>query len=626
MPPLDRLPLHVFEYICQYVPRRSLASLALTSRFCAAATTPRRFSRIKLAICDKEKLRDDLQQWNVVLCRDNRFLHVRRLVVVGYMPDEDEFGFDAEAPRSRASLAAYGDSDSDTDGDDDDDDSHFRPEHELVGPLLTETYKQAQHEAWLPFARFLSQLPALKDLVYVCTHQVPACLLAALHEHHPRSRLHVRFFSLRSLYQERDQLHDIDSDELTLATSPCLYSIHATCEFYDSSGPFNFNLDAIESMLSGAAPGLRLAHIHHWSPQYLAARQTPKLLWRGFFPESSSAQRVPLTSLKTLTLSGKCSDPYDQLSAWSNCADFSCLLRLEISCTLSLQALEALASMAAASKFRSLQTLGLLVSSEDRDESNPATLDKPTSLFLQSISHLNNLELDGDFGPLTIHAVLHRHGPTLRKLRLLPATNDVTNPENPSSPYHNTLAHNVAALCPRLEAIHIRIQRHQGRAEETSAYRALGALPRLRSLTLQLGCAMPPSSDRDEMIRAILTNCAVDATLARAIFDEVAIGAPLERLRIEPVGLEIDVLKGFTQLAQWVARTWVCSRRLGDGGQVVVVEEDTTGAWFACPLGRKLSHRELQRLDQKCKDVWDDLWPGKGGDWRDEWRSFPLQT
>ncbi len=45
---------------------------------------------------------------------------------------------------------------------------------------------------------FLGQLPGLKDLVYACTHQVPACLLATLRQHHPRSRLHVHTFSLRN--------------------------------------------------------------------------------------------------------------------------------------------------------------------------------------------------------------------------------------------------------------------------------------------------------------------------------------------------------------------------------------------------------------------------------------------
>ncbi len=132
--------------------------------------------------------------------------------------------------------------------------------------------------------------------------------------------------------------------------------------------------------------------------------------------------------------------------------------------------------MAAERKFCSLQTLGLKVGSHNRDESNPATLDKLTSLFLQAIPQLNNLKLHGKLGPFILHALPHRHGPTLCKLRLFPTTNNATNLGDPSSPYHNTLAHNIAALCPRLETLHIQIQRHQGRPKETAVYRALGAL------------------------------------------------------------------------------------------------------------------------------------------------------
>ena len=274
MPPLERLPLHLFEYICQYVPRHSLASLALASRFCATAATPRRFSRIKLTIRDKKKLRDDLQQWDAVLGCGNRFLHVRRVFVFGFMSDSDERS-EADHQSYLLSLAADGNdgSDGDTDGNGDNDDSHVRPLiFALAGPPSTETHKRAQHEAWLPFASFLGQLPALKDLVYACTHQVSACLLAALHKHHPRSRLHVRTFSLRSLYQKSDQLHDIDPDELALATSPCLYSIHATCEDFDSYGRLSFNMEAIESMVSGAAPSLRRVHLHHSSPLITTGR------------------------------------------------------------------------------------------------------------------------------------------------------------------------------------------------------------------------------------------------------------------------------------------------------------------------------------------------------------------
>ena len=629
VPPLERLPLHVFEYICQYVPRRSLASLALTSRFCATATTPRRFSRIRLTIRDKEKLRDDLQRWNAVLNDGNRFLHVRRLVVVGFMPDGDES--EAQLRSYRLSSATDSDGESEGDSDTDGDNDYSRVRMKLGGfvrPDFTETHKRAQHAAWLPFARFLGQLPALKDLVYACTHQVPACLLAALHEHHPQSRLHVRTFCLRSLYQERDQLHGIDPDELTLATSPCLYSIRATCDTYDSAGRFSFNVAAIESMVLGAAPGLRRVHIVHWvpysTPDPVPAIQASRVLWRDFFPEStsSSVQTNPLARLEALALSGLGSNPY-YLSAWNNRTDFSCLLRLEIFCTLSLQALETLAFMAADSKFRSLQTLGLRVTAQD-DENKITTLDKPTSLFLQAIPQLKNLNLYGQFGPLTLHGVLHRHGPTLRKLQLHPAI-------HAHAPYHNTLAHNVAARCPRLEVLSVQIQRHQGGPEETSAYRALGALPRLRSLALRLDCSVPPYNDKGEMIRATLANHAVDAILARAIFDEVtgaAAGEPLKYLRVTPGVTEIGA-RDLRMLARWVALEWECLRRPEDGGQVVVRKacmEVDDSTYFTDEMFMFCRPDVLESVDQEYKDVWNEMWPGRGGDWKDEWRSFPLQA
>ncbi len=547
------------------------------------------------------------------------------------MPHRGEF------PATPMAFYDTPDSDIDSDSDVDNDDTHAGSRRFVQADLpWTKPEKRAQHKAWLPFARFLGQLPALKDLVYACTHQVPACILAALHDNSPQTRLHVRGFALRSLYQEGDQLHDISSDDLTLATSPCLYSIHATCEPHNWEGRSTFNLEVIKKMVSGAAPGLRRVHIVQLSSPVVfnpaaPVIQTPEAPWRGFFLDSSSssAQTSPLARLESLTLSGFGCSPNDLL-AWNNRADFSCLLRLEISYNLSLQALEALASMAAEGKFRSLRTLGLQVGSEVPDENNPETLDSPTSLFLEAISQLNSLDLYGRFGPLTVQAALHRHGPTLRKLHLRSVTpNHTFNPIERYSPDYNPFAHDIAALCPRLDDLSVQVQRDQGGPDEISAYRALGALPRLRHLSLQLNCSVPRNNNRREMIRTTLANHAVDATLARAIFDEItgaAVGAPLESLKIDP---EINVtgMPDLDNLAWWVLSGWQCSR--DDEGQVVVRQdcEERFGIRTSnVRLRMGLRRRMIESVDQEYKDVWNDMWPGGGGDWKDEWTSFPLQT
>ncbi len=628
--PLEMLPLHILEYICHYLPRQSLSPLSLTSRFCYQAAAPRRFSRLKLAVHDKEKLRDDLQQWAAVLSRGNRFRHVRRVVLVGTMLTGDDA--DGASPYRLAT-----DSDSDRSSDSDGDDIKlFSPN----SSILTTQHKLGQHEAWLPFAEFLGQLPGLKDLVYACTHQVPACLLAALRQHHPQSRLHVRTFSLRSLYHERYRLHDIDPDELALATSPCLYSIRVTCLPYDSSGRFSFNLEAIRHMVQGHAPNLRRVSIYYDragnSLALQAAIRAARARWRGF-PESSpcrtrlesdkqSPRRPALARLDALVISGYSSDLY-HINTWKTLTDFSFLRRFTPPPGLKPEALEVLTVMAVEDKFRSLQALNLSVTTVPADSGSP-TVDWKTSLFLQAVPPLQELRLGGGFGIQAFHTVLHRHGPTLRKLHLLPPS---------ATPRINDLAYNIPAHFTRLETLRLRIQRQQGDPEEVGVYRALAKLPRLRRATLVLNCYVPfdapvyydvdaetKSQAEVDWRHETLANSAVDGALARAIFDEMtAAGAPLERLSIktEPGAIGIH---NFDVLVRWVARSWVCEVP-GHGKEGPVVWEDLEAGWMG---GSNLpfSWDALEWVGQECKELWADIWPSKGGNWKHEWSSFPLSA
>ncbi len=237
--PLNTLPLHTFEHICSYIPRTSLYPLSLASRFCNEATTQQRFSRIQFTIRSKFNLSEDLKVWRTVLSRGDRFRHVRRLVLVGHMmnrssDDCDDGDSDSDSGSDYSDIESEKtedcselDSESENEsGSDSDRDIavkslRFFPSR----PHATPEHKTIQHDAWLPLAEFLGQLTDLKDLVYACTTQLPKCILEALHQHQPKCRLHVRTFSLRSLYEERDQPHDVDTDELALVKSPCLYSI-----------------------------------------------------------------------------------------------------------------------------------------------------------------------------------------------------------------------------------------------------------------------------------------------------------------------------------------------------------------------------------------------------------------
>jgi hypothetical protein len=473
-PPLERLPLDLFHYLCTHVERRSLFALALVDRFCYEASTPQRFSRVRLAIRDKEKLHDDLEEWTEVLVRDNRFRHVRRVVVVldmSWLTYSDDSDNDNDSSDS--------DSDRDSDSDSDSEGAWFPPDR----PPLTPQHKKEQHETWLPFAQFLIQLPGLTDLVYSHRDQLPACVLAALHQHHPRSRLHIGAFSLRSLYQARDQLHDIDPDELAVATSPCLYSIFARHEsLEDEQGRFSFNLEALEQMVSGWAPNLKLAQIHHYLPHNWRSRAAvmqamPRPSWKGF-PRQSPDQtttdslqhrqtRPGQGSLETLTLCGVGFELYN-IEAWKSRTDFGALRRFELDCSLSLQACQALASMAQQNTFHSLREFGLGVYAF-RAPNTAASLDEPVSQIVQAVPRLETLKLGGCFGRRTFEAAMRRHGQTLLKLSLFRCADDDDNDvdgDGGGFMLQNDRVRDIQQSCPRLEYIQLHVRRRGGGPDE----------------------------------------------------------------------------------------------------------------------------------------------------------------
>jgi hypothetical protein len=243
---LETLPLLVLESICEYLAhgdskRRSLFVFSLTSKYCCFAASSQRFERICFKLRGRKKLRPDLDRWDKILGINGRARYVRRVKVVGFMPwlQVNETGEEREVAKA-FQLQTDRDEDEDEDENEEemksDGDNFCGPSKGIIRnfnggnpPLVTQKERQDQNEAWLPLAHFFAQLPALKDLIYACTNQIPICILSSLHQHHSNCRLHVLTFSLRSLYQPKDSPHDIDPDEFVLATSPCLHSIVVSC-------------------------------------------------------------------------------------------------------------------------------------------------------------------------------------------------------------------------------------------------------------------------------------------------------------------------------------------------------------------------------------------------------------
>jgi hypothetical protein len=451
----------------------------------------------------------------------------------------------------------------------------------------------------------------------------------------------VHTFSLRSLYQERDQLDDIDPDEYLLATSPCLYSIRAKCKPYDTWGRFSFNLEAVERMVvSGCAPRLRRVRIEDSrpgnSPMLVEAIRAPRNPWRGFFG-TDSLQEPPIrpeqASLEELVLSGDFSG-HDHLEAWNNRTDFGALEHLGLHCSLSFGAVDVLVSMAASNKFRSLRKLGLFVSA-----------DQPMSQFLQTVPPLEALMLDGYLGRHTFGAVLRCHGRSVRKLHLVPDDDDDYDVYGAGFMLRPDRVREIQQRCPRLEDVRLHVLRRQGGPDEVAVYRALGQLPRLQRATLLLDCRTPgigvlTAADLEAertlaSVRKGLINAAVDEALARAIFKKILSSAPgnappLQRLRLETIG-QLNVLEDmstdFDEVVKWTGRSWECVRddSAESGGSQVTVREIGD---LAVDSTNEYCRGQLELVDQECRNLWREMWPRKAEieDWKDDWSSFPLQS
>ncbi|KAL7954054.1 hypothetical protein V8C34DRAFT_317600 [Trichoderma compactum] len=559
--PLERLPLHPLE-------DGGLTAFSLANRQCASAALRFRLRHVQLKI---NELNQDENFTFIDMISDIDI----RLGCVRSLRISDTLGFEDDAEQDEIGCEEI------------EEESFFAKPSPLCPSRLKSTaYKPDKLQ--LPeevLQMKITRLSYLSDLVYDCISQVPMCLLSALRDNRPDTRLHVYTFSLRSLYQPRDEYYDISPEEYALTTSPNLYGI-------------GYNEEAVIQMVRGLAPrlsyvsmaGQPIGNTIELAHAYQLHRQSGKPKWKSFFINDSRACDTvhKKGSLHTLYLDGASELRIHQ---WSGYTDFDKLTKLHLGNT-TVDAVQTLANIGESGGLSSLSSLALMLVTWNLEQTMAADAS----------------------------AVIDQHGNSLRELWFVPASDYYDNIEALMLSCDRIRL--PSGICVNLEKLELR-------------------LPRLKRISLVLDCSVidPPEVRHGQSFiemggwelpanafRAALINNAMDSTLARSIFETVAParaytgGSSLvdQKLKIHGAGnfgrFSVD---NETKIPlEWVGQSWFVKRRPRDGG--LVIQKIKTFVNDLDVLKDDLPERDDLRA------IRTDIRPGSPGDRRNEWHSFPL--
>jgi hypothetical protein len=557
---------------------------------------------------------------------------VRRLEIEGRMPREhDDVGQNDTNPDVKIVVE---------DDESDDELSNYAIDSDPDHQSPSVTYEE--DKTWRLLADFIRELPALADLVYNCSSQFLPCLLGVLDQELSECRLHMKTFYFRSLHQQ-----DTNPHEFSLASSPCLYSILSRYSRFYGGDKKDFNREAILRTVSGLAPNLKEVRLFLTPDYRRPVEPAPGPSWQGFSHDKGLNQLGSLDRFELLQ--------YDlsknSLESFSKHIDFSALKALKLQGSTIME--EALGWMATSCSFHSLTTLVLVL-----ERSIEAPSGDVVRLFFRSFPPLKALRMDAIVSQITIDTTLEHHGKSLRNLWLSCVRNLG---DTDQLVLGIREIDKIRQHCPLIENLNIPISRSMGDAQEIAIYKALGALPKLRRLSLTLDSSdlsVVPSDDeipipndpsfdeferknfpgtyaRNGHVRDVLINCALDEKLARAILQRISESKPQDSFpleRISPVSTGAgefgvpDLPMDLSQVFSYLGGSWrlVRSQRDDSRDKISAIQSIRRG---------KTSYEENQKrgsvpktMSQATEAVFRRIWPHKqdGSEWRDDWYSWPL--
>lgn len=614
--------LHNISAILDHTHPPSLVAFARAGRGCYAIASPLLHRTVKLTITDGQHLLDDSNRWEAVLSRDGGSSHVRRLIFLSSSRDQLQHNYLSLEPCERHGSDGLG-LQSCWDLYYDDWDPHGGN-------------ASISAEQWQSLARLVRLLTGLADIFWACPIQIPLCILHVLHDSLHRCRLHHYSFQCRASKGDA-----IDAYDHAVATSPCLYAIGDLHE--------DENHRALSLVRRLGPRGLR--RIYYWSRSDAIELQQA---------EQSISSPVPVEFIQ---LDGpnaplcKRNMPFDLVEMLAS-GDFSALRALKLNVSVALE------RWPVSTSFPSLTTLILACKA---DEYFSPEYGEGAINLMRSLPRLKALRVGEWKRAVSIAPAL---GPNLHTLDL----STVCIAGGPALRDDHILQ--LAQLCPLLESLAIEVKRSRGDAAEVERYRALGRLPRLQHLRLSLDASPPGIMYADEAgansiplrgetaiepwfneqdcqlmrgglrphreghVRDVLINSAVDAALARSIFeviDRAKPEGPPDVLRLERLALRATDGRRFPEpgvmsppwapLEPFFAaldRRWVAERDVRDDARDVVHVRETH---VDDRQYRLEGHRAAEaKRKHYWFGIWRRVWPveHEGRDWWDDWQSYPL--
>lgn len=232
---LEGLPLEILLQICELLQDThpaSTRSFSKTNHTVRSIANKVIFRNVILPIHSPKNVKEDVQQLSDALGPISALGYIRSLRVC--------FALDHTSVRHKAHLEA----------------SFCVRSDNMLGPI-----RLMNDRDWVSLADLLKRCSALSDLLFELRDQLAPCVLHTLHRYHPRCRLHMRAFSVKSLMTSEPDTH-----ELAIASSPCLHSIWFTYMEPEEDAYASRSQRVIQQVLAGLAPNVE--EIHFWRTRF----------------------------------------------------------------------------------------------------------------------------------------------------------------------------------------------------------------------------------------------------------------------------------------------------------------------------------------------------------------------